>query len=343
MKWQLHPLSALPDHLQAWDSVNEAMGNLPFLRSTFISLLLDVFGSGKERLAICIADGDVAALGIVAPRGNGVWETFQPSQLPLGAWVMRPDCAWEPLLSGLVRALPGIALRIGVTQQDPRLLPRPEAASGVPTLDYVETAWIDVAGSFDAYWEARGKNLRQNMRKQRNKLAEEKIAAHLDVLREASQVADAIRDYGALESAGWKAGSGTAIAVDNAQGRFYGAMLEAFCKHGASRIYRYRVDDKVVAVDLCIESGDTLAILKTTYDESYKSLSPASLLHQDAFRHVFEEGRIRRIEFYGKVMEWHKRWTENVRMLYHANYDRWAWVPKLQRLAAGIATRATTT
>lgn len=42
-------------------------------------------------------------------------------------------------------------------------------------------------------------------------------------------VAAALADYGALESAGWKAGTGTAIHPDNAQGRFYRRMLEAFC------------------------------------------------------------------------------------------------------------------
>jgi hypothetical protein len=83
-----------------------------------------------------------------------------------------------------------------------------------------------------------------------------------------------------------------------------------------------------------------LAILKTTYDENYKSLSPASLLHQDAFRQVFDEGRVRRIEFYGKVMEWHTRWTDNARMLYHVNCDRWPWLPRLRRLAAGVPARA---
>jgi hypothetical protein len=31
-------------------------------------------------------------------------------------------------------------------------------------------------------------------------------------------------------------------------------------------------------------------LLKTTYDESIKGLSPSSLLRQDAYRHVFEEG-----------------------------------------------------
>jgi hypothetical protein len=82
----------------------------------------------------------------------------------------------------------------------------------------------------------------------------------------------------------------------------------------------------VVAVDLCIESASVHVLLKTTYDESIKGLSPSSLLRQDAYRHVFEEGRVRSIEFYGRVMEWTCRWTDQKRTLYHINSYRWGFV-----------------
>ncbi|MCM8758111.1 MAG: hypothetical protein NC903_03515, partial [Candidatus Omnitrophica bacterium] len=33
------------------------------------------------------------------------------------------------------------------------------------------------------------------------------------------------------------------------------------------------------------------------------------LMRQDEFSALFAEGRFKRIEFFGKVMEWHTRWT----------------------------------
>ena len=149
-------------------------------------------------------------------------------------------------------------------------------------------------------------------------------------------VVDGLRDYGQLESAGWKAQQGTAIHPDNPQGRFYRAMLEAFCARRAGRIYRYRIGDKVVAVDLCVESGSTQVVLKTTYDESNKALSPAFLMRQESFRRAWSGGQIKRIEFYGKRMEWHTRWTNNVRTLYHLNRYRW---PALRQLKQWWAHR----
>ena len=113
----------------------------------------------------------------------------------------------------------------------------------------------------------------------------------------------AIEDYGKLESSGWKASGGTAIHPSNAQGRFYREMLERFCSNDRGCIYRYSISGKVVAVDLCVESERSLVILKTTYDETIKTLSPAFLMREESFARIWDERRIQRIEFFGKLMD----------------------------------------
>lgn len=342
MTWTLHPARELARWGAAWDAVNGAGGDVPFLTASFIAPLLAEFGGGRELLAIHAAGGAPDAMALVSPAGRGAWQTFQPSQLPLGAWVMRGGASPEALLPALLRRLPGFALNLGLTQLDPLLVPRPAETETLRTLDYIETAWVDIDGTFDAYWEARGKNLRQNMAKQRRKLEAEGVAPNLETVTAPGEVAQCLRDYGALESGGWKAGGGTAIHADNPQGRFYRAVLETFCAHGRGRIFRYCFGDKVVAMDLCVESADTLVVLKTTYDESYRNVSPAFLMRQDALRQIWAEGRIRRVEFYGKRMEWHTRWTDNARTLYHVNGYRWSRLPALHAwLAARRSVAAT--
>ena len=71
----------------------------------------------------------------------------------------------------------------------------------------------------------RGKNLRSNLKKQRKRLNAEGIETRLDIAMQPEQMAAAVADYGRLESAGWKARSGTAVDAGNAQGRFYIRML----------------------------------------------------------------------------------------------------------------------
>jgi CelD/BcsL family acetyltransferase involved in cellulose biosynthesis len=338
MNWTVIPASRFAEQVRRWQQLNEACAAHALLAADFVEPLIAQFGSGRELLAWCEMDGATVAMAIVAPAGRGSWVTFQPAQAPIGLWLQQPGMDIERLAQGLMRALPGFPLVLGVTQLDPMLLPRPADSGSLRTLDYIDTARVAISGSFDEYWNGRGKNLRANLKKQRARLAKDGVAPRLVVSRDASEVADAVADYGRLESSGWKASGGTAVHASNAQGRYYRAMLESFCRRGAGSIYRYYLGEQLVAMDLCVEDKDSIVVLKTSYDESVpNSLSPTMLMREEACRRLFDEQRFKRIEFYGRVMEWHLRWTEDVRTMYHVNCYRW---PGLGRLHMLLEARA---
>ncbi|WP_036171715.1 GNAT family N-acetyltransferase [Massilia sp. 9096] len=343
MKWTVVPAARFAEYAARWATLNQAGPAAPMLAPSFVASLLDNFGVGAELLAFCEDAGATCAAAVLAPQGPGRWATFQPAQAPVGLWLQRPGLEQAALAASLMRALPGFTLLLALTQCDPLLAPRPPDDERVRTLAYIDTARIDVDadGGFDAYWRARGKNLRSNLKKQRNRLAADGVVTRLETLTLEADMAGAVRDYGRLESAGWKAGSGSAVDAGNAQGRFYTQMLEAFARNGQARVYRYRFGERLVAMDLCIHERDCIVILKTAYDESVpSSLSPALLMREEAVRGLFDEGSFGRIEFYGRVMEWHTRWTDAVRTLYHLNLYRW---PLLTRTHALLQARAAAT
>lgn len=338
MRWRVLPIREFDRLASEWNALSAQAGDLPFLRAEFLSPALREFGNGSELFVTCVAGDDHCAMGVLKRRRPGMWETFQPSQLPLGAFLLRNGSAVDAVLDGLLRALPGMSVAVALTQQDPALVARPTDSILVETLDYIETASLTLAGTFDDYWSARGKNLRHNVKRQRAKLQEQAMPLRLDVVDAPDRVAAAIADYGRLESSGWKALEGTAVGLDNAQGRFYRSMFESFCRMGKGRIYRYLFGDQVVAMDLCVERAGVLVVLKTTYDESVKVVSPATLMRYEILKSLFDEGRLTRVEFYGKAMEWHLRWTSDLRMLYHVNRYRWTSVKRL-RFALGQSAR----
>ena len=343
MKWTIVPAARFGDYAARWAALNNAGPAAPMLAPSFVGSLLACFGSGAELLALCEDQGETCAAAVLAPQGPGRWATFQPAQSPVGLWLQHPGLEQAALAAGLMRALPGFTLLLALTQCDPLLAPRPLEDGRVRTLDYIATARIDVDadGGFDAYWQARGKNLRNNLKKQRNRLAADGVVTRLETVTLEADMAQAVRDYGRLESAGWKAGSGSAVDAANPQGRFYTQMLEAFARSGQARVYRYWFGEQLAAMDLCIHERDCIVILKTAYDESVpSSLSPALLMREEAVRGLFDEGSFARIEFYGRVMEWHTRWTDAVRTLYHLNLYRW---PLLTRTHALLQARAAAT
>jgi CelD/BcsL family acetyltransferase involved in cellulose biosynthesis len=335
MKWTFFPAADFAGHAARWDALRALGPAAPVLDAGFVTVLLKAFGAGGELLALCERGSELVAAAVLAPQGRARWATFQPAQAPVGLWLQHPDIDTSLLLAGLTRALPGCALLVGLTQCDPFLLARPNDGGLEAAADYIDTARISIDSDFDTWWNNRGKNLRSNLKKQRNRLAASGVETRLEVWRAPGQMAQAVADYGRLESTGWKGRAGTAVAAGNEQGRFYQAMLEDFCARGRGSVYGYYFGDELVAMDLCIEDGDCIVILKTAYDEGVpKHYSPALLMREEACRRLFEDGRIRRIEFYGRVMEWHTRWTDEVRTMYHLNHYRWpvlAWLHALRR------------
>lgn len=328
-RWRFVPATEFDRHAAAWRDLNRAGANSPVLEPEFIVAALAHFANGNETLAILERDGRALAMGVVRLKRTFVWETFQPSQNPLGAWVVAREFPVTDAARSLLSQSPGFPLLLGVTQLDPDHYPRPANVGSVSTVDYIQTARITVQGTFDDYWNARGKNLRQNMKRQRNLLQRENVGVRLEQLTRPEDIAPAVAEYGRLESAGWKAGGGTAIAPDNAQGKFYIQMLRAFAERGAAHVYKYWYDTHLAAMDLCISHNGVIVILKTTYDESIKNSSPAMLMRQDAFKEIHDHKTFTRIEFYGKLMEWHTRWSDEARTLYHLNCFRWAPLTKL--------------
>lgn len=329
MSCRLLPIAEFPDVATAWDGINREHDSHPLLESRFVATALEHLGGGAERIAVCGPPQDPDAIAILAPARLGAWTTFQPSQAPLGAMIQRPGVATADLAKDLFAGLPVSCQILSLTQQDPDITPRPAPLPTLRTLDYIETARISVDKDFDDYWASRGKNLRHNMKRQRNRLEREGVELRLEVLSQPAQMRDGVRSYGELESAGWKAEGGTAIHLDNEQGRLYAALLEDYAGTGNARIYRYYYNDTLSAVDLCILNENALVILKTTYDESITTSSPALLMRRAYFPAVFDRREVRRIEFYGKVMDWHTKWSDEIRTLYHVNAYRNALAAKL--------------
>jgi CelD/BcsL family acetyltransferase involved in cellulose biosynthesis len=331
LQWTISPVTAFAELSAEWDRVNRNAGNLPVLDAAFFVRLMTHFSPKRGAIVAVLRDRElVRCAGIFEPGRGRTWQTYQPAQAPLGAWVSSPDLDLSPALSRWFSASGGrSSLGLGISQIDPELLPRPPTTRALGTLDYIETAYMNVSGSFEEFWAARGKNLRTNVRRQQSRFERDGVNARLVEITDSKAAGDAVDEYGRIESKGWKGSEGSALHPDNEQGRFYRALFEDYAGSGEAVVFQYRYGDDVVASDLCLARNGVLVILKTTYDEAHRNTSPAMLMHHDLLKPVFDERRYRRVEFYGRLMEWHGRLTEGKKVLYHVNYFRFPWMAKL--------------
>jgi hypothetical protein len=332
MTWEYSPAQhSFARASEAWDALNRASYNHVLLDSRFIAASLRYLSGGNVLLGM---DKDSPSRGMVllSRTGVGRWQTFQPAQAPLGLFVGGPRCDPRETLISLLSSLPGLALQVGVLQQDPDFsaLFQASASPQIEILEYIRTPRLSLVGIFDEYWNGRSKNLKHNLTRQRKRLAEQGRRLELISHRTPGEVADALREYGRLESRGWKGQSGTAVDENNSQGRFYREVFEAFCASGEGVIYQLLLDGRVVASDLCLARNNMLVVLKTAYDESLQQVSAALLMRQEILRQLYEEKAIQVVEFYGRVLDWHLKWTDQVRTMYHINCFRNRWVAELR-------------
>jgi hypothetical protein len=339
MSWQYTSAQqTFAEKAQTWDALNRAVYNHILLDARFVAASLRWFGDSEVLLGIDEESGRRGAC-LVVKTGSGRWQTFQPAQAPIGMLLLEGSQDAQESLLQMLHSLPGLALQLGVMQQDPDFsLFRPLSENPLmEVLEYIQTPRLRLAGTFEQYWSSCSHNLRHNLARQRKRQAELGHRVKLVSHRTSQSVPAALREYGRLESQGWKGREGTAIEESSSQGRFYREVLEAFSASGEAVIYQLLLDDKVVASDLCLARNGMLVVLKTAYDESVPQTSPALLMRQEILRQLFEEKAIHVIEFYGRVLDWHLKWTDQVRSMYHINCFRSRSVAELRSMVKRLA------
>jgi CelD/BcsL family acetyltransferase involved in cellulose biosynthesis len=278
---------------------------------------------------------------LVQRRGFGRWQLYQPAQFPLGPLVAATNLSLDGIARSALKALPFSTLVLSFTQLDPRHWPPPQTESACVVKRYISTGWIDCAQDFDSYWAARSANLRASVGKAQRRLEAEGRTLRMRVLTAPADMAEAVARYGALETSGWKGRKGTAVAAGTPQGEFYKNWLQEAAAHGEACVYELLVSEpgaataeQTIAADLCVVRGDALILLKIAYDEAFERYSPSTLLRREFMQDLLGTGRVRRVEFFGRLMDWHRRWTGEQRSLYHLTTFRWRWLARLRAPAS---------
>lgn len=131
-----------------------------------------------------------------------------------------------------------------------------------------------------------------------------------------------MRQFGLMESRGWKAKVGTAVHPDNPQGRYYREVFDAFAREGRAIAYELCAGDAVIARQLALASGPIVVTLKTTYDESFRRVAPGRLLDYEMLRFEFERKRFEAVELCTRADDMQLRWATSPRPMFHLSIYR---------------------
>ena len=322
-RWTLLPgLTGLQEHRESWDAVNRnSFASHPLLDSRFVIPLVQHFGSDKTSLAI-LQEGTNTIQGalLVERRAPGIWQTFLPSQAQIAPMVLPPDA--EAPLRALLSALPGPCWILELLKQDREYSCLSGVLRGADEVVQARTMRIRVEDDFDRFWNARNRNLRQNVRRYLKRLGSEDIEERFLAIREADEVMNALHRYGELESKGWKGAAGTAVHPDNVQGRFYRDVMQGFAEIDKATVYELYLGNRLAASRLCIASDEMLVMLKTTYDEELSRYAPGRILLYRLIESAFRERQHQVIEFYTNATRETLQWGSEDRTIAHVTLYR---------------------
>lgn len=312
--WQLPP--AL---LVAWDAHARAYGDRGlFLCTGWLQTWWSVFGTGGRLFLVVLhagkelrgifpcwltPDGRLAGMAnelyydflIVSPHRDETLRRFLDVVDRSGC--TRADLPYFSRLEGTGDAL------LEAFRQRRQPFWSCEQAYG-PKVNVSTATWEEIEGAFHA-------KLRNNLKKGRRRAVSEGTLSFEEVCD--SKSLDAVLEEAfAVEGSGWKAAAGSAIILNPTKIAWYKGISRWAAQHGALRVYLLRLNGRLVAFDLALESGRTLFALKTGFDQHVAArFSPGNLMRCEVLKSLWARHDLDTYDFLGETFPWKREWTSD--------------------------------
>ncbi len=162
----------------------------------------------------------------------------------------------------------------------------------VATLERGERVFLGGGGDADAYLKERlSAHHRGEFRRQWRRLGEIGEVSHT-VARSRDEVRLAAETFLALESSGWKADAGTAMAMDRYHAAFFREAMDRMAGADMVRIHTLFAGSEAVASLVVLIQGGVAHAWKIAFDERRAALSPGMLLMIEATRRLLDDPNV---------------------------------------------------
>jgi CelD/BcsL family acetyltransferase involved in cellulose biosynthesis len=295
-----------------WDRL--AAGRFrPFLDSSWFRCWWDAFGDGRS-LEVCVLRRSGQMVGIFPLRRKGTTLSgLANDHSPVFAPVAADADALAALVAGVLKrcsvlkleGLPASSealaeLHRGTDTSRKRVIAQPWHAS----------PFTDTRGELANLRSARRQAWRETERRRRKLIREHDTEFRLmDHPRDVNvELAAGLE----VEASGWKGRAKTAILSSPDTAGFYISLAAVLHSRGELRFSTVTCDRRLVAFDLALVHDRRYFLLKTAYDESYRSLSPGLVLRLAVIERCFEVG-LEAHEFLGPDMAWKRLFATGTR------------------------------
>jgi CelD/BcsL family acetyltransferase involved in cellulose biosynthesis len=297
------------------DPWNELAADNLFLTWEWLDCWWQAFGDGAEVRVNASWDGSQLAAGMaLGLRGRHLW-AMADEQTDLYRAVARSSQDLDPVFTAVAEGPWSRITLPAVPADDPateRLADTLRARGWLIREAFRESCpIIDTRGTFDAYSEGLSGNARRQVGKARRRL-ERQGRVELRVVEPVDELEPVLDESFALEAAGWKGHSKSAILSSPRIEGFWRSLFERYQRLGGLRFSQLRLDGTLVAFCLGVVHHARLYTLKTSYDEGLAYFAPGHVLRLGMIERCFEQ-EIEAQELLGPMLRWKQRYATESR------------------------------
>jgi CelD/BcsL family acetyltransferase involved in cellulose biosynthesis len=296
-----------------WDALVDRGHGTPFMRPGWIAAWTAAWGHGRVRFLTLRRDGRLVAL-LPLCASPGSLRSATNEHTPDFALIAEDRDAADVLATALFsRHERLITLSpMDAARGDLDALRAASAATGRPLLVTLvaRPPYLDLPRDWPTLERSLNRKTLSDLRRRRRRL-EEKGRLSLEILDGRHELADALEEGFRLESSGWKAVRGTAIASQPRARAFYAEVARWAAARDMLRLVFLRLDGRAVAFEYGIEDRGVHYYVKGGFDPMYADYSPGRLLVHALLEQAVSDG-VTRLEFLGTEERWKRTWARAV-------------------------------
>jgi Acetyltransferase (GNAT) domain len=317
LRWELGENGDFETGLAEWKKLHAAYKLPVLINEKSLKVALVNFGKGDERFAFGFQSGVLTVVTVIQSAHSSKYWLFQPEQAPLCFYIAPSDRDIILDLRSLLQALPIWALALEIHALDDVLFPFHASHLANRIEHKYETAFIELPDSLVDYSAKLSARFQHDLRRRTRKAEAELGAISFSVGKTPGEIPALVDLYADMESAGWKAQTGTALVRGGKQAKFYSDWLNALSEDGNAAIFTLNIGDKPAAMRLCVFDHTAMYVLKVSHNEALKVYGPGALHMHRLIQQVYANGSEfpRKIEYYGKLAESQKQWMTGTRSI----------------------------
>lgn len=318
----------LPRYRDEWrDLLARSDSALLFQTYEFVTTWLEHFWQGKALVFLFVRrDGRLVALAPLLADDAGRFCCPGSTVLPGDDdFAIRADFLYSgdptEVLDAVVRHLrstrEGVRLTLKhVPLSSPLLKGLPAVASQHGLAMFTREAWtspvVCFQGNWEAYLRSRPSDFRTELRRKTRKIEAAGTVTYITASTPAECVG-AFEDISVIETNCWKHSIGGSLTRRPRLEHFLRALAQCCAERGWLRLHFLCLDAKPIAHVYGFVFRNEYYAFHTSFDDSYRQLSPGAVLFGQALRDTCERG-LRTFDFLGGQERWKREMTTDVRL-----------------------------